>query len=278
MRKIICLLGAVALLLSMAACATEPAPTEPVTTAPVETTAAPETTEATVPLINTPQTLMDALASQFFVELADSIELEESAVVRGGEFNGNGYTLTAPAYVEDDKTTHTGLVVQSGFVRDVVIRGGYRALGNVNEHPLLGDVRLRNVWVEAETNAINFGYSKTEGILNAEDCTFYGWCSFSGFSSAYFENCTFGKGESKAKGNLRPYVDTVMIGCNFESKTTEDGKVVPYAILLRTNISGITITLEDCYADGVLITNENVYSLLEINMYDNVLRVHNTSN
>jgi len=274
MKKIFSWLLLAALLLSMTACGNVPAETTVPTLATTEPTTEP-TTEATEPSIDSAAALNQALERNLRVTLSGDLELEESAVVRG-ELDGAGHTLTAPVYEEGKTSTENGITAVQGNVSNVSVLGGYRAIGDSKEHPLTNTVRLTNVYAEAQTNAINFGYGKTDGILYAEDCTFYGWSSYRGFNSAFFENCTFGKGNSEAKGNLRPYISTTLVGCHFESRFLEDGGKQPYAILLRDNISGITITLENCYVDGVLLTQENVYDLLEINMYDNVLRICNT--
>ena len=273
------MLLAVVLVLSVTGCGeAAPEQTVPVTTEATvtpESTAAPETTEA-ASAIDTPQALQAALDSQLFVTLEGSVTLEKSIVFSGGQLDGGGNTLTAPAYVEEQTETHNGLTVRSGNVRNMRILGGYRALGDSRDYPLTGSIRLEDLYVEGQTTAINFGYGKTDGTLNAENCTFYGWSSYKGFSSAYFENCTFGKGGSDSKGNLRPYISTTLIGCRFESHTTASGTEVPFAILLTDKISGITLTMEDCYVGDTLITQENVYELLEIKLYDNILRVCNT--
>lgn len=279
MRKTVSLFLAALLMISLAACGTAaPEQTEPVTTAPPETAEPSETTATPtgLPAVDSLQTLYAQMETEWYITLAASLELEKSPVFQGVELLGGGYTLTAPAYVEEDPETQNGLIVRRGVIRDLNIQGGYRALGDHRDHPLTGDVRLINVWAQGQTSALSFTYGKSQGTLNAEGCTFYGWNAIKGFNSAYFENCTFGKGGSEAKGNLRTQIDTTLIGCHFENYTTSSGKVVPYAIKLTDKISGITITMEDCYVGDTLITQENVYDLLEINMYDNVLRVCNT--
>ena len=274
MKKIFFWLLTAALLLSMTACGNAPAETTVPTVATTEATTEP-TTVATEPPIDSAASLNSALERNLRVTLPGDLVLEETAIVRG-ELDGAGYTLTAPSYDEENSATHNGVTVLQGNVSNLTIRGGYRSIGDTRDNPTTGTVRLTNVFVEAQTNAINFGYGKTDGILYAEGCTFYGWSSYKGFSSAFFENCTFGRGNSEAKGNLRPYISTTLVNCHFESRFLEDGRKQPYALLLRDNISGITITLENCYVDGVLLTEENAYELLEIKMYDNVLRICNT--
>ena len=272
MKKYISLLLIAAMLLAFAGCGVPAEPTQP--TEP-ETTAAPETTEATQPVIDTQEELQAALEASPNVELNASLELSKSIVFHAGTFDGNGYTLTAPTYVEDDVSTENGIAMQSGMLRNITIKGGYRCLGDTTQAPQMGDIGLENVSVDGSTYALNFGRGDFTYDLYAADSSFYGWSSYTGFAQALFENCTFGWDSTGDNGNLRPYVDTVLCGCKFEPKTEADGTVVPYGIVLRDTISGISITLEDCYVGDTLITSENIEELLNIDMFGNKLYVVN---
>lgn len=272
MRKITCLILTALLMLSMAACGAAPA--EPETTV---TTAAPtETTEATAPPIDNAQALIDALAVGGIVELEADVTLEESAVVYGGEFHGNGHTITGPAYVEGSVATQTGLSVVAGIVRDVTITGAYRCIGDSEENRRSGEVRLYNVTVDGTSYALNFGYGKNEEKLIAEGCHFYGWSSYTGFSEALFTDCTFGWDSTGSQGNLRPYINTTLIGCRFEGKTDADGNPVPFNIHFKPGSDGITLVLEDCYVGDTLVTEDNLHELLSVSQEGNRILVFNS--
>ena len=274
MRKSLSLILAALLLLSMAACGeTAPEQTEPATTQAIDE---PALTETTAPAIDTAQALLDALQTGEDVDLAADVTLEESAVVVGGEFRGNGYTITSPAYVEGNVNTENGLTVMAGTVRDVTILGGYRCIGDSEICPRYGNVRLYNVTVDGDGYALNFGYGKNQDKLIAEGCHFYGWSSYTGFSEALFTDCTFGWDSTGSQGNLRPYINTTLIGCRFEGKTDESGNAVPFNIHFKAGSDGITLTLEDCYVGDTLITEENLHTLLSVSQEGNRILVFNT--
>ena len=274
MKKRVCMILAVLLLLSMTACGpTAPEQTEPATT---EATAAPETTEATKPAIDTPESLMAALENGGVVELDADVTMPQTPVVYGGEFCGNGHTITGPAYIEGNVNTENGLTVMAGIVRDVTIVGAYRGLGDSSAAPRFGEVRLYNVTVKgADGYALNFGYGRNDDKLIAEGCGFYGWSSYTGFSEALFMDCTFGWDDAGISGNLRPYINTTLSGCRFEGKTDENGNTVPFNIHFKQHSDGITLMLENCYVGDTLITEENVNQLLDLDLQGNTLRIFN---
>ena len=274
MKRHIFALLALAMLVSMTGCGSAPEGTEPVsTTAPTESA---ETTEATMPQIDTYDKLLTAIQNQRSAELAADLTLPESIVLNGAMLDGFDHTLTGPVYDESKTQTHNTLTVQNGLVKNVTLKGDYRCVGDTKELPQNGTVQLDNVTVDGPNYALNFGYGNHTQMLIANDSKFYGWSSYTGVRNASFNNCTFGWDSTGGNGNLRPYVDTVLSGCVFESKTEEDGTLVPFNISLRDTISGITITLEDCYAGDVLITQENVESLLKLDLHGNTLYISNT--
>lgn len=273
MKKIISILLAAMLLMSLAAC-TEPAPTptEPATTPPTE----PETTVPTEPAIDTPEALQTALEQGGAVKLEADLDVTESVVVYGGEFDGGGHTITGPQYEEGNVRTENTLTVVSGIVRDVTLTGKYRCIGDTSANRRVGEVRLYNVTVDGETYALNFGYGKNEEKLIAEGCHLYGWSSYTGFSEALFTDCTFGWDSTGSQGNLRPYINTTLIGCRFEGKTDADGNTVPFNIHFKANSDGIVLTLENCYVGDTLITEENLHQLLSVSQEGNRILVYNS--
>ena len=274
MKKVLILILAALLLISLAACGTaEPEQTVPET---AETTAAPETTETTAPAIDTAQALMAALSAGGVVDLEADVTVTESPVVMGGEFRGNGYTITGPAYAEGNVNTENGLTVMAGTVRDVTIVGAYRGIGDSSAAPCSGDVRLYDVTVEGNDGyALNFGYGKNQDKLIVQDSRFYGWSSYTGFEAAFFTDCTFGWDKAGISGNLRPYIDTTLTGCHFEGKTDEEGNIVPFNIHFKSGSSGITLTLENCYVGDTLITEENLHEVLSVAEEGNRILIFN---
>lgn len=276
MKKYVVLLLALVLAVSMFGCSGEQdvqqtQPTEP------EVTAATETQAPTEAVIDTEEKLNAAFQSSGYVELSASLSLSSSVqMTTDGVFDGRDYTLTAPTYVEGQANTENGIAMSGGRLKNITILGGYRCLGDTAAIPQTGAVRLENVTVDGPNYALNFGYGRFNQQLVAEESKFYGWSSYTGFNAATFTDCTFGWDSTGSYGNLRPYVDTILIGCRFEGKTAEDGSVVPFNISLRENISGITITLEDCYVGDTLLTQENITEFLNIELFDNEIYVSNS--
>ena len=265
MKKYIAFLLAVLLLTG---CVAPAEPTEPATEAPTE---AP--TEA---LIDNQQALEIALQSSALVELDASIELTTHVVLSNDVIlDGCDNTLTGPTYVEGQPSTENAVTMRSGRLRNITIQGGYRCLGDSAANPQTGTLRLQNVTVDGSNYALNFGHGRSTEQLIADESAFYGWSSYTGISAATFTDCTFGWDSTGSYGNLRPYVDTALIGCRFEGKTAEDGTVEPFGIVLKESITGITISMEDCYVGDTLITEENVEQLLNIELFGNELLISN---
>lgn len=272
MKKNLALLLALLIAVSLLGCTGAPAAQ---TSEPTETTEVTETTESTVALVDTEEKLRNALETSPDVKLDASLTLQKTAVMHAGEFDGQGNTLTGPVYVEDSVDTENGIAMQSGKLKNITIKDAYRCLGDTKAAPQMGNIELENVTVDGSTYALNFGQGSFSHKLNAEECKFYGWSSYTGFSNATFTDCTFGWDSTGSNGNLRPYIDTVLTGCKFEGKVEADGSVTPFGIKLRDNISGISITLENCYVGDTLITEENAEELLDIAMFNNNLYVLN---
>ncbi|MBQ6839124.1 MAG: hypothetical protein IJO45_00330 [Oscillospiraceae bacterium] len=274
MKNYLAILLALVMAVSLMGCSgnqEETVPTEP------EVTAAPETEAPTEMVIDTEEKLDAALQYSGYVELGASLELTRHVVMSNdGVLDGCGNILTGPQYVEGVPATENGITMRSGRLKNITVRDAYRCIGDSKENPQTGNVRLENVTVDGPSYALNFGYGDFTGQLIADGSTFLGWSSYTGLDAATFTDCTFGWDSTGANGNLRPYVDTILIGCTFEGKTADDGSTVPFNISLRESISGITITLEDCYVGDTLLTQENVFELLNLELFENELYVSNS--
>ena len=265
------------LMLLLAGCSAEVAPTEPATDAPTEVATEGATEAPVSEVIDTEAKLAAALQTSGYVELGASLSLSSSVLMTNdGVFDGCDHTLTAPEYIEGQTDTENGIAMGGGRLKNITILGGYRCLGDTTDVPQTGAVRLENVTVDGPNYALNFGYGRFNQQLVAEESKFFGWSSYTGFNAVTFTDCTFGWDSTGSYGNLRPYVDTILIGCHFEGKTADDGSTVPFNISLRENISGITITLEDCYVGDTLITQENITELLNVELFENEIYVSNS--
>lgn len=233
-------------------------------------------TTATEPAITTEEALKTALETSGRVVLGADITLTSQVVVSGNVFDGGGHTLTGPAYAEGDAATENGITVTGGTVENVTVKGAYRGIGDHKGSGSIMDVRLNNVTVDSDVYTLNFGYGNGSAGLYVNGSTLQGWTSYTKFKEAQFTDCTFAWCESGKNGNLRPYINTTLIGCRFEGKTEADGTVTPFNISFKSGTDGILLVLEDCYVGDTLITQENLEQLLNVDVYGNTIQVRNT--
>ena len=269
--KLICLVLALALLFCGCGGQTGEETKEPAQTQPA--------TEPEAPAITTEEALNTALEAGGFVTLSADLALSvEILVSRNNVLDCGGYTLTGPAYAEDVVETQNALTVTGGTVENVVVYGKYRAVGDRKNAGANSDVRLKNITVDGGSNyALNFGYGSGEAGLYVENSRLCGWSSYTKFREAQFTNCTFAWSENGEQGGFRPYINTTLIGCHFEGKTNADGSVSPFGISFKSSIEGVTLILENCYVGDTLITQENINQLLNVNAYNNIVRVQNSN-
>lgn len=237
----------------------------------VEDTTAPAETAVT-----TEAALKTALEQGGRVELGADLALSNEVVIRGQMLDGGGYTLTGPVYNETDATTQNGIAMVSGTVENVIIKGAFRCIGDTKANGVAGDIRINNITVDSEAYALNFGYGSGMTNLYVTGSRLQGWSSYTKFMEAKFTDCTFAWNESGTQGGFRPYINTTLSNCHFEGKTDESGAVVPFAIDFKSGSSNILLILEDCYVGDTLITAENLYDLLSINLEGNTIDIRNT--
>ena len=225
----------------------------------------------------TEEELTAALENGSRVALGADLTLTKEVLVKGQILEGGGFTLTGPEPQEDVAETENGITVAGGTVENVKVVSTYRAIGDRKGMGANSDVRLKNVTVDGiKSYALNFGYGNGQASLFAEDSTLLGWSSYTKFQQALFTNCTFGWNSTGSQGNLRPYINTTLVGCKFEGKTEADGTVTPFNISFKSGTDGIMLTLEDCYVGDTLITQDNLNDLLKINLAGNTIVVRNS--
>ena len=229
--------------------------------------------------IDTEEELRAALEAGGRVTLEGDIQLTELLAVRGNIFDGGGYTITGMEYVEEDKTTHDGVMVTGGTVENLRIVGAYKCIGDCTGYGANNDVRIKNVYADGHTVAMNFGRGSGSSSLHVDDCTLLGWVLHSKMKEVVFTNCTFGRNSRNTGGDYRAYCDATLIGCNFESYFDENGKETKYTINFNSSTKGVILTFEDCYVNGTLITKDNMSKLLKLkNVKNNTIRIQNTDN
>ena len=259
--------------------------------AAVEETA-PTATQPTAPLlaeVTTQEELVEGLANSPRVTLTADMELTEMVGMKDNRIlDGGGHTITGPELQQVEVETEEGkemqnvvetenaLMICSGTVENVNIKGAYRCLGDCKAYPMTGDVRIKNVNAEGTLYELSIGRGDKSGSLYVDDCTFRGWVNINNIKTAQFRNCTFGFDENGKNGYFRCYIDTTMIGCNFEPWVKENGSTTRYNISFYKNTAGVTLTLEDCYVGDTLITQDNVGKLLKLTLTGNKVVVRNT--
>ena len=234
-------------------------------------------TEPTDAAIMTEEELTAALADSGRITLGADIALTGEVLLNGQVFNGGGYTLTGPAYAEGNELSENAITLTAGTVENVVVKGAYRGIGDRKGYGASGDIRINNVVVDSDTYVLNFGNGDGQGKLFVSGSTLLGWTSYTKFAEAQFTDCTFGWCESGQNGNLRPYINTTLIGCKFEGRTEADGTVTPFNISFKNGTDGILLVLEDCYVGDTLITQDNLTQLLAVNLAGNQIVVRNSN-
>ena len=235
-----------------------------------------EDTTPSLTAVTTEAELKAAMDAGGRVTLAGDIALSSHVVLVGQLFDGGGHTLTGPTPVEGNLTTENGITMVSGTLENVTIKGAYRGIGDLSDYGVGADIHINKVTVDSDTYALNFGYGTGLASMFVADSTLNGWTSYTKFTEAKFTDCTFGWSESGAQGTLRPYINTTLTNCKFVSKTDANGAEVPFNISFKSGSSNILLVLEDCYVGDTLITEENLYQLLSVNLEGNTIDIRNT--
>ena len=260
--------------------------------APVATE--PVATQPTAPLqaaVATQEELLASLEVSPRAVLTADITLTQTIGVKERILDGGGFTLTGPELQQEEVVDENGkaemqnvpgtenaVMICSGTVENLKVKGAYRCLGDCKEYPMNGDVHIKNVDAEGTLYALSIGRGNGEGFLRVEECTLRGWVNINKIKGAQFQNCTFGYDSNGKNGYFRTYKDATLIGCNFENWVDENGKVTRYNIHFNKSTKGVTLTLEDCYAGDTLITQDNLKTLLKVTNTTNTIIVRNTTN
>ena len=169
----------------------------------------------------------------------------------GGTIDGNGYTLDFDASTGD----HYGIMTSGGTIKNMTVTGVFRGIVIMNPTE---DVIIENVVVGDEDMCYSINTAEGDGKhdLIVKNSTIKGWNSYgTAIKSVSFTDCTFAQGEyyTNVFGRLvRPYVNTVFEGCEFNSK---------YYIDLSA-FEGTTVVLSNCTVNGVKLTADNWKSLI----------------
>lgn len=197
------------------------------------------------------------------------------ALAAGQDLNGDGKTLE----MEKSKAQYA-ITAAGGKIEDLTIKGynTRNAEAKVTRGIYISkpteNVEIAGVNISGVAYPLNTGTKATvTGLtLTVNNCTLVGWSSWDGgFASATFTGCTFGVGtyftsdEDKANhwnGMVRPYIDTVFDGCDFE----EGFKVDVYFKTNEGTSSEKTyqpnVTFKNCKYKGVPFANQTELNVL----------------
>lgn len=252
----------------------------------------PTETQPTAPLlaeVSTQEELVKALAESPRITLTADMQLTNMVGVKDRILDGGGHTITGPELqqvevenaegkkeMQNVVETENAVMICSGTVENLNIQGAYRCLGDCKAYPMNDDVRIKNVNAEGTLYALSIGRGNKNGSLYVENCTLRGWVNINKIKTAQFKDCTFGFDSNGKNGYFRCFIDTTLIGCNFEPWVNEAGKTTRYNISFYKSTSGVILTLEDCYVGDTLITQDNVGKLLKLSLTGNKVVVRNT--
>ena len=188
-----------------------------------------------------------ALAAGGKVIMANDVNITKNTHQNGGELDGNGKTLT----VNTSSNYDCAITTTGGTIKNLTITGNpdnTRAMGSgsTGNHQLTDDLIIDNVKIDSVLYGINGSGTGTEKVI-VTNSVVYGWHSFSNIALFSFKNCTLGMSNC-GDGYIIIYGDTSFTNCTFEGV---------FDMGARSEAAGSTVTITDCYYDGVRITAEN---------------------
>ncbi|MBR4295409.1 MAG: hypothetical protein IKT56_01050, partial [Clostridia bacterium] len=175
------------------------------------------------------------------------------SINNGQIFDGNGNTFGVPTATG---TWDSAINITGGTIRNVTVNSGFRGIFINHNSTYSAPVILENVVIDGPVYTISCDQGTNQG-LTATGCTFNGWTSYAAtLGNTTFVDCSFGEGSGYAF--CRPYAPTSFVNCNFEAGYEIDARAA--------------VTLENCYLDGVLITADNVATLVTGNTQNAIVK------
>ena len=167
-------------------------------------------------------------------------------VKNGQTIDGNGYTLDVKGA---GGTWDSGINTTGGLIKNITVTGSFRGIFINHNSTHTEKVVLENVIIDGTVYTISCDQGTNKG-LEATGCTFNGWTSYAAtLGDALFIDCNFGEGSGYAF--CRPYAPTTFTDCEFEKGFQLDARA--------------TCTFINCKLDGVLLTEENIATLVTYN-------------
>lgn len=215
------------------------------------------TVENGVATVGTADGLTAGLQQGFDVVLAVDVKINPAGMSNAYGTTGinvkNGQSIDGGGNTLDIKgaggTWDSGINTTGGLIKNLTVTGSFRGIFINHNSTHSEQVVLDNVIIDGTTYTISCDQG-TNQTLKATNSTFKGWTSYAAtLGSAEFIGCYFGAGNGYAY--CRPYAPTTFTNCEFEKGFQMDCRAA--------------CTFENCKLDGVLLTVENIATLVTSN-------------
>ncbi len=210
-----------------------------------------------VATVGTADGLAAGLEQGFDVVLDEDVKIDPAGMSNAYGKTGinvkNGQTIDGGGNTLDIKgaggTWDSGINTTGGLIKNLTVTGSFRGIFINHNSDYSEQVVLDNVIIDGTTYTISCDQGKNQ-TLKATNSTFKGWTSYAAtLGSAEFIGCYFGEGNGYAY--CRPYAPTSFTNCEFEKGFEMDCRAA--------------CTFENCKLDGVLLTAENIATLVTSN-------------
>ncbi len=164
--------------------------------------------------------------------------------IKNGEtIDGKGNTLEVNGA---NTTWDSAISTTGGTIKNLTIQKGFRGIFVNHNSNYSAPVILENVIIDGPTYTISCDQGTNQNLF-AYNSTFNGWTSYAAtIGTVKFDGCSFGEGAGYAF--CRPYAPTEFVNCDFEAGFEIDARAA--------------VTLENCRLNGVLITADNIDTLV----------------
>lgn len=209
-------------------------------------------------VVSTPDALVESLENKKDVVLTDDVKIDPAGMSNAYGKTGinvkDGQTIDGNGFVLDIKgaggTWDSGINTTGGTIKNITVTGSFRGIFINHNSTHSERVVLENVVIDGTVYTISCDQGANQG-LTATNCTFNGWTSYAGtLGEAEFYGCSFGEGNGYAF--CRPYAPTAFVDCDFSEGFEMDPRAA--------------VTFENCRLNGVLLTAENIGTLVTSNV------------
>ena len=214
--------------------------------------------ENNIATVGTADGLIAGLEQDFDVVLAEDVKIDPAGMSNAYGTTGinvkNGQTIDGGGNTLDVKgaggTWDSGINTTGGLIKNLTVTGSFRGIFINHNSTHNEQVVLDNVIIDGTTYTISCDQGANQ-TLKATNSIFKGWTSYAAtLGEAEFIDCYFG--ESNGYSFCRPYAPTSFTNCEFENGFQMDPRAA--------------CTFENCKLNGVLLTAENIATLVTSNI------------